>query len=126
LLHVALACAPWPLGACAVHRGPPPAIDASSSRPEQIEARLASYPLASRLHIRLVSGERVDGVLLFLDRGTITIASDHDEPAREIALVSIAEVSSYTTAGHKTQWAMVWAGVALLTYLYLSGRLGPG
>lgn len=99
---------------CALRQG---AGGAAARGPGAVQARLDSYPLGTDLRVRLRGGERVSGVLVWIDRETLSIESAPPQPPRVIPRSLVTDVSEYTSGDHKVATALVVAGLLVLGYL---------
>lgn len=95
------------LSGCALRRDPTvaPSPDAGLSLQAQIDA----YPSGTRVRLGLRGGERIDGVLMWVDAESVSLETAPGATPRVIPRSSIVAVTTATTAEHRVRTASSWA-----------------
>jgi hypothetical protein len=99
------------LSGCALRRDAATAPSPAAS--PSVQARLDAYPSGTPVRLGLAGGERVEGVLIWVDPETVSIETARDTAPRVIPRASVVEVSDRTTAEHRVRTAKSWAVIGL-------------
>ena len=100
------------LPGCAMRRdaGVVPAPEAASA----VQARLDAYPSGTRVRLGLTGGERVEGVLMWVDAESVSLETTSGAAPRVIARTAIVEASAATTTENKVRTASSRAVIGTL------------
>jgi carotenoid cleavage dioxygenase-like enzyme len=110
------------LSGCALRSGS--RVDYST--PQQVQQRLDAYALGTIVQVRLESGERVKGMLMWVDTEYVKVEVKPGE-TYQLARASIVEMSEYTTRERRVGDAlMIATGVITLVLVLWAMWLGGG
>ena len=70
-----------------------------------VQARLDAYPSGTRVRLGLTGGERVEGVLMWVDAESVSVETTSGAAPRVIARTAIVEASAATTTENKVAFA---------------------